>query len=743
MTEHISTPTASAQLARSDLGRDILRFGNEYWQLDVELGPYMNPCRLTHLPTGRVLADEDYCYQVDLASAAANTTGFCGGPESARRARVIDWELEEDADAGTATLRISGRLEFSASGPSDIIVEHRFTLHRQSDRFDEQIALLHRYGHDSHEVSDYRFGFRKKLFDAARAEWTDHLDEYRLGAIPFRRRRGHGHDWLKEDYATADLVPETWGGQSLPNRQSEAWSWQDGETGFVFSKYGQDLIEFALVDGEYYTRPSDAQLDSLTELASVGDICLRFLGAGRAHCAPGTPVIIGAQSPHYQFGVSTILPFKGGWEDGHRAYGAHLRARGHVTPKGFNPPVHWNELYNLGWRGSNAPLQELPELWQEAEHAQKMGAEAFYFDPVWDLYEGSTVWDTARLGEITDFVARLKDEFGLSLSLHLFSHMKSAEDDPRIYRRNADGEILQYRGTYNGGYACCASHAWQQVKTERLLELARAGVSFFMFDFCEYALPGTTGERTRPPPNQPCFAPDHGHAVPATLEEHAHGLGRVMSNIKREFPDLIIEAHDAVTAGWQDYLPLYFGHGVTQKTFDEHWGFEFMWNSYMDLLSGKALSLYEYNLAYDIPAYLHINLCFDNDNALAFWWYASTCRHLGIGGLKPGDAIWDSHVAAMKTYIRLKPHFSHGRFVGLNTLAHGHVLDHEKTAAIVVFNMSSRAQRSVTTVAGAAFGMAAGLTPRGQGVTIEEGRVTLTAEMPALSAHVFEVEWAE
>ena len=59
----------------------------------------------------------------------------------------------------------------------------------------------------------------------------------------------------------------------------------------------------------------------------------------------------------------------------------------------------------------------------------------------------------------------------------------------------------------------------------------------------------------------------------------------------------------------------------------------------MDLLSGKALSLYEYNLAYDIPLYLHIHCGQDNQQMLAFWWYASTCRHLGIGGVKdPADA---------------------------------------------------------------------------------------------------------
>lgn len=740
MAKSTSNSIASAELARSESGRDQIRFRNQFFELKVDIDLFINPSSLVHLKSGHVLADEDYCYQVDLASAESCTDGYSGGPQQARRARLLEWELEDEVGDAT-TLKVSGRLDFGETGPTDIIIEHRFSLFRDADRFDEQITLVHRYGHDKHEVADYRFGFRKRLFDATTSRWVGHVDEFRLGAVPFRRRRGHGQDWLKEDYSTADLVPDNWAGNDLPNRQSEAWSWQDGETGFVFSKYAQHLIEFALVDGEFYTRPNAEQMDSLTELASVGDICLRFLGAGRTNGAPGRPVVINAAQREFRFGTSTILPFVGAWQAGHRAYGAHLRQRGHVVPKGFSPPVHWNELYNLGWRGTNSPLQELPELWEEARRAQLMGVEAFYFDPVWDIFEGSSIWDTNRLGELTDFVGTLKDEYDLSLSLHLMMHAKSDQEDPRIYRRAQDGTMLYYKGAYTGGYACCASHAWQDVKTERLLTLARSGVSYFMFDFCEYALPGTTGDKWRHGWCDPCFAPDHGHSVPATLEEHAEGLGNVMKRVKAEFPGLLIEAHDAVTAGWQDFLPLYYGHGVEEMTFDEHWGFEFMWNSFLDLLSGKALSLYEYNLAYDIPLYLHINLRFDNDNALAFWWYASTCRHLGIGGLKPGDAIWDSHVAAMKTYMRLKPHFSRGRFSGLDLDTHGHVLDDEKSAVIVLFNRTSSDRKIARTYSALDLGLPDGLTYEGRGVTVSSGELRLTADMPALSAHVFELEW--
>ncbi len=100
-----------------------------------------------------------------------------------------------------------------------------------------------------------------------------------------------------------------------------------------------------------------------------------------------------------------------------------------------------------------------------------------------------------------------------------------------------------------------------------------------------------------------------------------------------------------------------------------------MWDPYYDLLSGKALSLYEYNLAYDIPLYLHIHEGRDSTTMLAFWWYASTCRHLGIGGVSdPQSPLYVALKQAVTRYRRLKPFFTQGDFVGLDVFSHVHVL---------------------------------------------------------------------
>ena len=81
------------------------------------------------------------------------------------------------------------------------------------------------------------------------------------------------------------------------------------------------------------------------------------------------------------------------------------------------------------------------------------------------------------------------------------------------------------------------------------------------------------------------------------------------------------------------YVPTYFQHGFGETgCYDENWGFEYMWDCLNDLKSGRALALYYYNLACNVPIYLHITMAADNDACVFFWWVASTVRHVGIGG---------------------------------------------------------------------------------------------------------------
>jgi len=148
--------------------------------------------------------------------------------------------------------------------------------------------------------------------------------------------------------------------------------------------------------------------------------------------------------------------------------------------------------------------------------------------------------------------------------------------------------------------------------------------------------------------------------------------------------------HDMVVGGViLRYCPTYYLHGL-EGSYNVNWGFEYMWDPMEDLLSGRAVSLYYYNLAYELPIYLHIDLRTDNANALQFWWYASTCRHLGVGGKHPDPAVWEAHKAAMSRYLQLKEFYTQGKFYGLAECIHLHVLPKKKALIVNLFNLEEQ-----------------------------------------------------
>jgi hypothetical protein len=457
-------------------------------------------------------------------------------------------------------------------------------------------------------------------------------------------------------------------GQNLPDHGSEGWVWTDGKRGLLILKYNHDYIEFSIFKGEI-TPPG---------------FSARFGGAGlwrgdpeyAARLEPGSSI---------GFGVTRYEFIRGGWKQGYYAFRDYLASRGNTFPADYNPPVHWNELYNLDWNlGSGAGRYTLDTLFREAEIAADIGCEALYLDPCWDTVEGSAVWDEEYFGiGLKEFVTVIREKYGLKVSLHLFSHTNNKEEFKGMYSKDREGNLVPcWRGA-----KICPQSRWKEEKAQRLLRLAEAGVDFLMFDFHEY--------------DPSCYDPDHGHEVPLSRQRHAEGLIEVMGRVREKYPHIYIEAHDRITAGRQDYHQLYYQYDP-KSTFDENWGFEYMWDSYLDLISGKAVSLYDYNLAYEIPLYLHINIGQkagllsedksvgpDNENLLAFWWYASTVRHLGLGGVKePETPLYKTLKHAMARYMSLKEFYTRGKFYGIDEMIHVHTLPSLNQAVINLFNVT-------------------------------------------------------
>ena len=383
----------------------------------------------------------------------------------------------------------------------------------------------------------------------------------------------------------------------------------------------------------------------------------------------------------------------------YRAFRDERSARGHGLPADFDPPVHWNELYDnklfsLPGAGQDDPEMRAKyytaaDMREEAAKAVAYSCEALYLDPGWDTNFASKIWDEARLGPVTDFIRMMRDDYGLAVSFHapLSGWNNASSYDPECYRVDRGG----VRETWNPDAAnahfftpiCGASDQYVSETLERFSVLAEAGAAFFMFD-------GTMniGE---------CWDPAHGHEVPARLEAHVEANVRLARLVHERYPNVLIEMHDPAIGGFHAHFsPMYYGHGRAPEGardpkglgFDTAWAFELMWNPLEDLMSGRGVALYYYNLGYELPLYIHIDLRTDNLHNVVLWWNASTCRYLGIGGTHADPAVVAAHQASMATYRRLKPFYARGRFFGLDEQTHVHTdPDGAQSAVVNCFNL--------------------------------------------------------
>ena len=190
--------------------------------------------------------------------------------------------------------------------------------------------------------------------------------------------------------------------------------------------------------------------------------------------------------------------------------------------------------------------------------------------------------------------------------------------------------------------------------------------------------------------NGGCLNPDHGHPVPYTFEDHIRANVDLAARIHAKYPRVLIEMHDMIAGGNPvRHTPVYYTYGLP-GSWDENWGYELMWDSMADIKALRCLSLYYYNLSCNVPFYLHVNLRGDNTDAIVLWWYASTCRHLGIGGTAKDPAVVAAQKAAMKRYRAAADLYKRGEFFGLSEEIHVHVLGNR--VAVNAFNLTDQAR---------------------------------------------------
>jgi hypothetical protein len=618
---------------------------------------------LTDPQTGTIYADRPYEYSL---------TGTIFSNETITDKEFVDKVIQTDANKTT----------FTGTFPSlGIKVLQEFAV----DEFGLQETVeFQNIGTGPVSIKQISLGFCADL--RKRSNW-------RLCAIPFKvQLDGSRHDYSGEDLSAGQFknaVFEDSTRKFMPPLteegclRSEAWAWGSGSQGLLVIKYNNQQVELSVVC------PDTDEKDPYLRFGGAG-ICLYSEPSGVSLLEPGQRFI---------FGTNYYIPYENGLEQAFYLYRNFLNQRGHTFPADYNPPINWNELYDLGWYHSRP--EELKQFYtresllNEAAKASEIGCELLYLDPGWEVCEGTTLWDEARLGTVKSLVETLEHDYGLGLGYRTI--LRTYQDHwPHkflIQHNNEPYEEVDFGGQYFWEPCLCNPEFWQE-KLNRILAISRNGIRFMMVDEFDW--------------RGPCYNPSHGHPVPTAPIDHILADYRLCKAIREANPSLTIEAHDPVWP-WSSsiYVPTYFQHGFgPQGSYDENWGFEYMWDCLNDLKSGRALALYYYNLGCNVPIYLHITMAADNDACVFFWWVASTVRHLGIGGKKsnktiePGEGLpqrdsearFEAYKEQMKVYKRLKPYFVRGSFYGIAENAHLHTLPEKQGGVLNVFNLTQETQ---------------------------------------------------
>jgi hypothetical protein len=223
---------------------------------------------------------------------------------------------------------------------------------------------------------------------------------------------------------------------------------------------------------------------------------------------------------------------------------------------------------------------------------------------------------------------------------------------------------------------CLGSKQYRDEAEKRLLANCADGVVYLMYDGNWWS--------------GGCDNPTHGHPIPYLMEDHIRANLDLARRVHARYPEVLIEMHDMLAGGSTHRItPVYYKYGLP-GSYDDNWGFELMWSPLDDIKERRGLALYYYNMGCNVPLYLHVNLSTDNEHCLVLWWYASTCRHLGIGGTHSDPRIVRAQQEGMKKYRALERFYKRGAFYGISEEIHLHALPEENAFVVNLFNLSEQ-----------------------------------------------------
>ena len=626
------------------------------------------------------------------------------------------------------TLTIRGRL-------LGLDLKHRFTLPKDRRLMEERVIV--RNNTDAQiALEDLEVGPRLRVTDENERVLPEFADD-RLVAVPFRHcatdAKGFQHDFSMQEVVdrpgreTCMDSYLAWYDVPSRHRASEGWAWTCGKGVLCIFKFCQEHMQFSVVS---------------VHRDAGGGAWLRFGGAAMISGEPAALCRI-APGQTVNLGEVRYQSLRGGHTEALYAFRTMLDEHGCHFPKDYNPPVHWEQLYDMpdAWRPPRKDYDRAA-IEKEAAKGRAYSCESLYLDPGWDTAFGSFIWAEERLGPRKEFIEHMQSEYGLKVSLHCPLATWVSNRTPMGPR--ADGgfppEARRTPPTSFDGHAavsgrsasldpkwpafCLGSKQYLAMAEERLLANCADGIVFIMFD----------GNRW----NGGCLNPNHGHPVPYRKEDHVRATLDLAQRIHAKYPNVLIEMHDMIVGGNKPRpTPIYYKYGLP-GSFDENWGFELMWNPMEDIVEGRTAALYYANMGCNIPIYTHVTLACDNEHCLVLWWFASTCRHLGIGGTHADPKIVEAQQQAMKWYRAHERFYKRGEFYGLGEEIHLHVLPEENAFTVNAFNLTDKPR----VIEGSVDLATLGLKPDAEFIasselgTVDNGRLRVRVELPPWGAKV-------
>ncbi len=381
--------TQAGETAPAPLPSNTYVLANEAYRLVVQCAKGEIMVSLDDRQMGFRLAQGPYLYRAER-QGEKHGTACCG----LRGASV---------DVAGSRLTIRGKL-------AGLDVEHIFDLPRDRPILEERI-VVHNRTDGRIALSNLEMGFVRAMADRA-GKVSPELANDRFVAVPFRAKP----DESKPDYydfSTADLinkkgyevritVEQTYQRIPADRRQSEGWAWTHG----------------AAHAGDIQVRPREHAVERAGDGQEAGRRRLRF---GGVSMLDGEPSDLGRMQPGQtvRLGVTRYQTVSGGYVEAMYAFRALLDENGSRFPKGFNPPVHWEQLYDM-WGAWDDRLHKYTKAIVEKEAAKGVAyrCEALYLDPGWDDDFATFLWGEKWLGPRKAFVEQMQSQYGLKVSLH-------------------------------------------------------------------------------------------------------------------------------------------------------------------------------------------------------------------------------------------------------------------------------------------------------------------------------------